>query len=381
VSASKRRLGIGIELINDPTWMGGVLYLQNLAICLARLPDNERPHVQLLGSPDVVDRFVAGNAGAGVLGNKSGFLHRLARKIGLKIADPTIDVVYPGFGREVDGAVTMRWIPDFQHRYMPHLFSSDEIAARDRSIGELAARPGIVIFSSEVAAADFRSFYPDHVATPRVWHFCSLLETAGAADSGLAAKYSLPPKFLYLPNQFWAHKNHITVLQALAHLKREHRLTIPLVCTGAQSDRRNESHFAGLVAFIENNDLKDQVQLLGLIDRMDQVEIFRRATAIVQPSLFEGWSTVVEDTRAIGRPIFLSDLAVHREQAPAHCTYFDPNDPTDLVAKLAEAWHDLESGPDAAAESLARRDMEGRILSAGRIFHEIARQAMEIGRG
>ncbi|RSB81889.1 glycosyltransferase [Rhizobium pisi] len=376
VNGPERTLRIGIELISDPTWMGGVLYLQNLAICLSRLPANERPHVELLGAPDVVGKFLAENHLADALGRKKGLLKRIARKIGLKIAQPPIDIVYPGFGREVEGAVTLRWIPDFQHRYLPHLFSADEIAARDRSIAELAAKPGVIVLSSEVAAADFRSFYPGQPATPRVWHFCSLLETQGAADDSIVGKFGLPSKFLYLPNQFWAHKNHIAVLKALTILKRDHGLTIPLVCTGAQSDRRNESHFAGLLAFIEENGLQDQVKLLGLIDRVTQVEIFRRAAAIVQPSLFEGWSTVVEDTRAIGRPIFLSDLPVHREQDPARCTYFDPDEPSDLAAKLAAAWPGLVPGPDRASEQKALHEMEGRILDAGRVFHDIARQAI-----
>lgn len=376
MNGPERTLRIGIELISDPTWMGGVLYLQNLAICLSRLPANERPHVELLGAPDVVGKFLAENHLAGALGRKTDLLKRIARKIGLMIAEPPIDIVYPGFGREVEGAVTLRWIPDFQHRYLPHLFSADEIAARDRSIAELAAKPGVIVLSSEVAADDFRSFYPGQPATPRVWHFCSLLETQGATDDLIVEKFGLPPKFLYLPNQFWAHKNHIAVLKALTILKCDHGLTIPLVCTGAHSDRRNESHFAGLLAFIEEKGLQDQVKLLGLIDRLAQVEIFRRAAAIVQPSLFEGWSTVVEDTRAIGRPIFLSDLPVHREQDPAHCTYFDPHDASDLAAKLAAAWAGLVPGPDRASELAARREMEGRILDAGRVFHDIARQAM-----
>ncbi|MFS8050887.1 glycosyltransferase [Rhizobium sp. BR 314] len=380
MNGKRRTLRIGIELISDPTWMGGVLYLQNLAICLSRLPVDERPHIELFGAPDVVGKFLTENRLLDGSGRKAGLLPRIARKFGLTIAEPAIDVVYPGFGREVEGAVTMRWIPDFQHRYLPHLFSADEIAARDRSIAELAAKPGVIVFSSEVAAADFRSFYPNHSATPRVWHFCSLLETSETNDEAIVENFGLPAKFLYLPNQFWAHKNHIAVLKALAHLKRDHGLLIPLVCTGAQSDRRNEGHFAGLLAFIKENGLTDQVKLLGLIDRRAQVEVFRQAAAIVQPSLFEGWSTVVEDTRAIGRPIFLSDLPVHREQDPTHCTYFDPHEPSDLAAKLASAWVGLVPGPNKASELEARRDMERRILDAGRVFQDITRQALGIDR-
>lgn len=375
-----RSLCLGIELISDPAWMGGVLYLQNLAICLSRLPTEERPQIELLGAADVISKFLSENPLDNGPTGGEGLFTRVARKIGLGAARPAIDVVYPGFGREVQGAVTMRWIPDFQHRYLSHLFSAEEIAARDQSIAELAMKPGIVVLSSEVAAEDFRSFYPGQPATPRVWHFCSLVETSVPADDAVFEKYGLPPKFLYVPNQFWAHKNHISVLKALAMLRHQHGISIPLVCTGAQSDRRNESHFTTLLAFIDENDLQEQITLLGLVDRTDQIEIFRHCAAVVQPSLFEGWSTVVEDTRAVGRPIFLSDIPVHREQNPAHCIYFDPNEPSDLAAKLLSAWTDLAPGPDTLAELHARREMQGRILEAGRVFLDIARQALEPGR-
>lgn len=384
MKSSYQRIGIGIELIDDPAWMGGTLYLRNLASCLLRLPSEERPVVQLLGSADAVARFwnETGNT-APAIASQRGRLQRLLRRAGIgAAAADTLDVVYPGFGAAVPGAITVRWIPDFQHRYLPELFSAEERDARDRSIGAIAAEPGVVVLSSASAADDFRRFYPDHRATPRIWHFCSLLDTRAPPPplpAALAA--GIPEKYLYLPNQFWVHKNHRTVFQALARLRDERGLVVPLVCTGAQSDRRNAEHFAGLMAFIEQHRLSNQVHLLGLIDRHDQIGILRRAAAIVQPSRFEGWSTVVEDVRATGRPIFLSDLPVHREQAPGACTYFPPESDAALADAIAGQWDRLAAGPDTVAEEVARTAGELRILESARVFCDIARTALRIGRG
>jgi len=379
---SSNRLRIGIELIDDPAWMGGMLYLRNLAIGLSQLPESERPTVRLLGAPHVVERFLDGYDDRTIFeADAAGLVSRIRRRLGwAQKSAATVDVVYPGFGSEISGAVTVRWIPDFQHHYLPHLFSAEEIAARDRSIGEIAAKPGVVVLSSEVAAADFRKFYPDHRAVARVWRFHSRLDTHQPASRAAIDRFELPEKYLYLPNQFWAHKNHITVLRALARLKRDHNLTIPLVCTGAQSDRRNEAHFTELAQFIKDAGLSGQVHLLGLIEREHQTEVFRHATAVVQPSLFEGWSTVVEDVRAVGRPIFLSDLPVHREQAPNHCFYFEPQSDEELAALLVEKWGQLRPGPDAGMEREARAEVQGLLLNSAREFCGIARQAWETGR-
>ncbi len=372
-------LTLGIELINDPNWMGGTLYLQNLAICLSRLPAQERPYIRLLGSPEIIANFVEKNGTLpGVNSSSDSLLKRLAKRLGFSQTQPSsIDVIYPGFGAQMPGAVTMRWIPDFQHRYLPELFSPEEIAARNTSIGAIAAEPGVVVLSSQTAKDDFLEFYPDHRATPRVWHFRSLLEVGDLDEDRLRQTYDLPAKYLYLPNQFWAHKNHLTVFKALARLRQDHGLTIPLVCTGATRDRRNEAHFSSLMAFVEEQGLADQIRFLGLIDRADQVGILRCAAAVVQPSRFEGWSTVVEDVRAVGRPIFLSDLPVHREQAPSQCVYFSSESSDNLAQCLLQQWNQLSSGPDHIAEQQAKHELNVLILNSARVFYSIACSALK----
>ncbi|MEZ2129478.1 MULTISPECIES: glycosyltransferase [unclassified Sinorhizobium] len=377
------RLNIGIELIDDPNWMGGILYLRNLAVTLTRLTGSERPQVHLLGAAQAIERLLGESDNRRLFEKRrSGLAGRLMRRLRLKRDEESrIDVIYPGFGAKAEGATIVSWIPDFQHRHLPHLFSAEELAARDRSIEAIATKPGIVVVSSDVAAEDFSRFFPGHRATVKVWHFRSLIDTTQPASRATIDKHGLPSKYLYLPNQFWTHKNHITALKALARLRDEHGMTIPLVCTGAQSDRRNESHFASLTKFIADAGLANQVYLLGLIDRKEQVDIFRHAAAIVQPSLFEGWSTVVEDARAIGRPIFLSDIPVHREQNPgAGTTYFTPLSDGELARQLAEAWPSLTAGPDPEAESRAQSEMNQLIVSAGWTFVGIMHKAIELRR-
>lgn len=378
---------IGIELIDDPNWMGGTLYLRNLALCLSRLPKAERPIIRLLGAPAAVATFVAEHPGVFSPGAAyaQGSWQRWLRKLGLgrTPVDGGIDVVYPGFGSVVTGSTTVRWIPDFQHRYLPHLFSSQEIASRDRSIGAIAEKPGIVVLSSEVAADDFCRFFPGHIATPRVWHFRSLLDLSGDLEEDILdvrRAHNLPEKYLYLPNQFWVHKNHITVLRALALLREREGLEIPLVCTGALSDRRNAAHFESLQSLMRESGIESQVRLLGLIPRREQIAVLRGAAAVVQPSLFEGWSTVVEDVRACGRPIFLSDIPVHREQVPPHSLFFPPESAEDLTTLLAANWPALRPGPDHAAEQRAWMETDERILASALEFKNIAIAALAIKR-
>ena len=57
----------------------------------------------------------------------------------------------------------------------------------------------------------------------------------------------------------------------------------------------------------------------------------KKAKAIIQPSFFEGWSTVVEDVKAVNNFILLSDIEVHREQMTTNCVFFNPNNEGELA--------------------------------------------------
>jgi glycosyltransferase involved in cell wall biosynthesis len=127
-----------------------------------------------------------------------------------------------------------------------------------------------------------------------------------------------------------------------------------------------------LLQQIHRAGLGAQVILLGRVARRLQIEIIRRSLAVVQPSLFEGWSTVVEDARVLGKTVLLSDLAVHREQNPPGSRFFPKADAEALAGVLAEAWNSMVPGPDQERERDARAAAEARIAEVGRDFLRIA---------
>jgi hypothetical protein len=82
--------------------------------------------------------------------------------------------------------------------------------------------------------------------------------------------------------------------------------------------------------YIHLNDLHDNIRILGYMDRVEQLCIMKHSIAIIQPSLFEGWSTVVEDAKALNKYVLLSNLDVHREQISINASFFDPFNKEDL---------------------------------------------------
>jgi hypothetical protein len=104
------------------------------------------------------------------------------------------------------------------------------------------------------------------------------------------------------------------------------------------------------------------------------VQLFRRAAAVIQPSLFEGWSALVEDARTLGKRIYVSDIPVHREQQPTDGVFFHPDRPEELAELVARDWPDLKPGPDLVRESEAHVQQRSRALAFARAFHQIVKR-------
>ena len=282
----------------------------------------------------------------------------------------TLGVEFPLAGR-LGRCRWAGWVPDFQHRHLPEFFSPEECRYRDRQIAALARDARDLVLSSHDARADFERFVPGFDGRTHVLRFASAPDPGWYEPMELPAELECPERFFLISNQFWKHKNHLLVFEALARLKR--RGVRPVVlCTGKLGDYRDNTYAQAVHQTLRDNGLETQVRILGLVPRRVQIELMRRALAVIQPSLFEGWSTVLEDARVLGRPCVVSDLGVHREQALPHAHYFRRTDPEDLAEKLASAWATFSPGPNRAWESAAREAAERAVTEFGRQFLGLA---------
>ncbi len=389
------RLHLGLVMQGGSAWAGGAEYVKNLLLATRSAAAEEgcalrttlftgralEPvwHAQFAPLADIVripqlparlNRWLR-------FGNRA-----LAREIRARGIDFLFPLTYENtstLGLHFPIAPTLRatrwagWIPDFQHRHLPRLFTATDLQLRDEGITHLAAEAPAIVFSSETSARDYREFWLDGKARPFVLHFCTVPDEAWfRGDSATVQKqHALPDRFLLVSNQFWQHKNHETVFAALGILAQR-GIRPHLACTGSLEDYRGKAHVAKLREQIAALGIAEQVALLGLIPRAEQVQLMRRCVAVVQPSLSEGWSTVVEDARLLGKPVVLSDLAVHREQNPPGARFFARESAEELAAAIADTWASLAPGPDLVAEEKARATAREAVGVFGRRFLRFA---------
>lgn len=266
------------------------------------------------------------------------------------------------------------WIYDFQHKYLPELFTENELKSRDRVFEMWARSADAVILSSGAVLKDFKIFLSDFASKGVVASFPSLyafLPPSGE-PSIEAAKYGLPEKFVLVANQYWKHKNHSVVIRAIETLNGR-GVKVPVVFTGLPLDGRDlgNASVSTMLQEIALSGTAGQVVPLGLIPKSDLTDLMRLAAVVIQPSRFEGWSTVVQDAAALGRPLICSDIAVHREQgahSDATLGYFGCDEQDRLADILEEHWPGLESGPDINTESRALDKQREIAAEHGRIL-------------
>ena len=104
----------------------------------------------------------------------------------------------------------------------------------------------------------------------------------------------------------------------------------------------------------------------------------RNCIFIINPSLFEGWSSTVEEAKSLGKNIILSDLNVHKEQNPPNALYFSALDDKQLAEILKEKWQSNSFGPDFELEKSARENMLARMKKFGKEYKQILYEAFEL---
>lgn len=383
---------VAFTFLNDgKEWHGGLNYFRSLFLALEATPAARIAPVAFVGAgADIAQLGLPGNVRIvrdAVLDRKSHrwFLDKLGAKL---IGVPWLtNRLIRAHGIDVlshagpTGERTLRnivWIPDFQHMHLPEFFPEQELRTRTALYQDMVARSDRIVLSSESARRDLESFAPSFAGKARVLRFCAVRpEVDWREPLDLRAAYGIEGRYFYMPNQLWAHKNHLTALRALARIADRHP-DVSIVCSGSLSDYRNPDHFGQLRAEIARLGLEQRFRLLGVIPYPHIAQLMLQSEAVVNPSLFEGWSTTVEEAKALGVPLILSGIDVHHEQCPGgEAAFFDTLDDTALAASLAACLESPRAMMTAVDHEAAARRHAARSEAFAHDFARIVRELRE----
>jgi len=325
-NTSLLKIAIHFELNND--WIGGSYYIRNLVTAMCLLPDAEQPYIFLISENAESVRFIqeTGYPKIGWITDSQYQAKSGALPFDILFPHPT-----PG-----EESRTISWVPDFQELHLDYFFSGQEIEQRRGHHRQRFQTAGLIV-SSEDVKSDVEKFYPGECKRVEVVRFASFNQDINTDLYSVKERYGLIGPYVMCANQIWVHKNHITVIRAISILKNR-GIRVSVVFTGNENDYRVPDYSAFLKRLVREWGIADQVKFLGFIPRSDQLCLMNGADYIVQPSLFEGWSTVIEDAKSMGKYVVASDLDVHKEQLSECMTFFYRHDPE----SLADAMQSLE---------------------------------------
>ena len=293
-----------------------------------------------------------------------------------------IEVILPVMTPPVHSPIPwVGYLYDCQHKHLPKFFGQREITMRDRAFSRMLQRAPVVFANAEAVLADLRRWFPEGRSALFALPFAPLVaeqELRAALAGGVRADQEMlagNPYFIVC-NQFWVHKDHATAFRAFAaFVSSSSRGHWRLVCTGLTDDYRAPQYITELKVLITELGIADRVVFTGFIDRARQQSLLIGATALLQPTLFEGGpgGGAASDAIALGVPCVLSDIVVNRELSDPLATFFRVGDPASLAARMEAIAQQPPERPEIS-QLLAKSECSARRL--GGTLYAIAEQAL-----
>jgi len=120
---------------------------------------------------------------------------------------------------------------------------------------------------------------------------------------------SIKHPFVFYPAQFWAHKNHIILIEAIAWLRDVKNIIINCYFTG--HDYGNMPYINSMIG---KYNLSNQIFLLGFISQDELAFLYKNALAMVFPSFLGPNNLPLLEAVAFGCPLLYSNIPGHVEQ-------------------------------------------------------------------
>ena len=175
------------------------------------------------------------------------------------------------------------------------------------------------------------------------------------------AKFNLPDRFLFYPAQFWPHKNHLRLVEAFASI-HDAQPDLALVLTGRENDM-----FAQVVARSHALGVARSILHLGYVEAEEVAAIYRLATMLVMPSLYESVSIPIFEAFQAGTPVAASAIFAIPEQVGDAAILFDPLSPDAIAGAVLS----LANNAEKSAEYSHRGRMRMRNLTAERYASQL----------
>lgn len=188
----------------------------------------------------------------------------------------------------------------------PEVRHKREIEKREFLYQNTLRKAVAVICDSETGKKKIERIYninPDRVFVN--YFQPSVFLTTSESNKDFLKPFNIEPGYLFYPAQFWPHKNHVFILDALKLNKMNSGSPIKVVFAG--TDKGNTKH---LKSMIKQYDLVDDIYFVGFVPNEHLKTYYEFCKAVVMPTYFGPTNIPPLEAIVLNRPIIYSDMLV-----------------------------------------------------------------------
>lgn len=229
----------------------------------------------------------------------------------------------------------IRPVHDLMHRYEPQ-FSEISCSYKQREIlfKSVARLSDIVLVDSALGKEQFKECYYNKRHFPKI----EVLPYVAPRHirKGKMEYVDIPSKYVFYPAQFWEHKNHINLIRAIK-LVKEKESDVCLVLVGTEKNALRKVEKA-----IRDNDLQENVHILGFVSDGQIKYLYKHAVALVMPSYFGPTNIPPLEAMTLGCPVIVSNKYAMPEQVGDAGLLFNPDSPQEIADCIMKIWNNEE---------------------------------------
>ena len=238
---------------------------------------------------------------------------------------------------------------DLNHRLQPEfpeVSAFGEMNKREFYYVNTCRFATLVLVDSEIGKADMLRLYGDYIDADRIriLRYYPPIEGRAPPDQQqldrVRAKYKLPQRYFFYPAQFWPHKNHKLILQAIKIIADKTDEPVPVVFCGAYCDYTMAVNFKELMASAQRLGIADRVHYLGPVPDADMAALYTLSAGLVMPTFFGPTNIPPLEAWHFGRPVITSDIPGIREQSGDAALLIDPRSPQALAEAMKRIWRE-----------------------------------------
>jgi glycosyltransferase involved in cell wall biosynthesis len=234
-------------------------------------------------------------------------------------------------------------VHDLMHRYEPHFpetSSYGRYRCRDAYLRSLCQNARGILVDSEMGKRQVEESYGTPAGRLFVLPYIPpayLSQADGNTDfenTDFEKRYQLPPKYVFYPAQFWEHKNHVRLIHAIADVRKD-LPDICLVLVGSKNNGYGAAHRE-----VKRLGVERHIRFAGYVPERDMAEFYRRARALVLPTLFGPTNIPPLEAFALGCPVAVSGVYGMPEQVGDAGLLFDPYSVETMATSIRQLWVD-----------------------------------------